>query len=55
MKMKIEDPDNVVIEDENIQEVEKLVYLGCEVRKDGNIRNEVGTRIGKAGAELRII
>ena len=55
MKIRIEDTYNVLIEDENIQEVEKSVYLGCEVRKDLNIRNEVGIRIVKAGAAFRNI
>ena len=53
MKIKNEEAGNVMIEDESIQEVEKFVYLGCEVRKDGDIRNEVGIRIGKAGAAFR--
>ena len=53
MKIRTEDESDVVIEDERIREVEKFVYLGCEVRKDGDIRNEVGIRIGKAGAAFR--
>ena len=53
MKIRTDDANNIVIEDKSIQEVEKFVYLGCEVRKDGDIRNKVGIRIGKAGAEFR--
>ena len=53
MKIKTDDASNVVIEDEIIHEVEKFVYLGCEVRMDGDIRNEVGIMIGKAGAAFR--
>ena len=53
MKIRIEDTESFVIEGENIQEVDKFVYLGCEVRKDGNIRNEVGIRIGKACAAFK--
>ena len=53
MKIRTEDTSQVMIEDEILQEVEKFVYLGCEVRKDGDIRNEVGIRIGKAGAAFR--
>ena len=53
MKIRIEDTESVVIENEIIQEVDKFVYLGCEVRKDGNIRNEVGIRIGKACAAFK--
>ena len=53
MKVRTEDTNHVVIEDETIQNVEKFVYLGCQVRRDGDIRNEVGIRIGKAGAAFR--
>ena len=28
-------------------------YLGCELRKYGDIRNEINIRIGKAGAAFR--
>ena len=48
MKSRIEDDSEVEIEDNAMREVEKFVYLGCEIRKDGDIRNEVGIRIGKA-------
>ena len=37
MKIRNDDANNFVIEDESIQEVKKFVYLKCEVRKDGNI------------------
>ena len=36
--------------DEPIHEVEKFVYLGCEISKDGDVRKEVSIRIGEAGA-----
>ena len=49
-KIRTDDASNVIIEDESIQEVEKFVYLGCDVRKDGDIRTEVRIIIGKAGA-----
>ena len=29
------------------------MYLGCEMQNDGDIRNEIGIRIGKAGAAFR--
>ena len=53
MKVRTDDASNVIIEDESIQEVEKFVYLGCEVRKDGDIRKEVGITIDKAGAAFK--
>ena len=55
MKIRTDDASIIVIEDESIQEVKKYVYLGCEVRKDGDVRKEMGIRIGKAGAEFRNI
>ena len=36
-----------------MREIETFVYLGCEIRKDGDIRNQVGIRFGKAGAAFR--
>ena len=53
MKSRIEDDSEVKIEDNALREYEKLVYLACDIRKDGYIRNEVGFRIGKAGAAFR--
>ena len=52
MMIRTEDTSQVVIEDKILEEV-KFAYLGCAVRKDGDIRNEVGIRIGKAGAAFR--
>ena len=53
MKIRIDDASNVFIEDESIQEEEGFVYLGYEVRKDGDIRKEVGITIDKAGAAFK--
>lgn len=53
MKIRTQDTSQIIIEGETLQEVEKFVYLGCEMRNDGDIRNEVGIRIGKAGAAFR--
>ena len=52
-KKKTEDIKHVEIEGEASQEVEKIVYLGCEMRKVEDIRNEVGNRISKTGAVFR--
>ena len=48
MKVKTNDNRPVIIGNEPLQEVDKFVYLVCESRKDGNIRNEVSIRICKA-------
>ena len=48
-----EDTNQVEIEGEALQEVEKFVYLGCEMREDGDTRYEVGIRIGKVEAAFR--
>ena len=53
MNVRTNDNRPVIIENEPLQEVDKFVYLGCEIRKDGDIRNEVSIRIGKAGAAFR--
>ena len=53
MKSRIEENGAVEIEGNAMREVEKFVYLGCEIRKDGDIRDEVGIRIGKAGTAFR--
>ena len=53
MSMRTSDRRQVSIENEPIRGVEKFVYLGSEIWKDGDIRNEVGIRIGKAGAAFR--
>ena len=53
MKIRTEENSEIEIEDSSLREVDKFVYLGCELRKDGDIRNEVGIRIGKAGASFR--
>ena len=53
MKIRTNDAINVIIEDKNIQYVEKFVYLGCEVGKDGDIRNVDEISIGNDGAAVR--
>ena len=53
IKKNTEDTNQVEIEGETLQEVEKFVYLKCEFWEDWDIRNEVGIRIGKAGAAFR--
>ena len=53
MSIRTNDHTQVTIENEPIQEVEKFVYLGCEISKDGDIRKEVSIRTGKAVAAVR--
>ena len=55
--MKIRNIDNcaVTLGNVDIKEVEKFMYLGCELRQDGDIRNEIGIRIGKAGSAFRMM
>ena len=56
MKIRcIVDSQHVTIDGTDLKEVEKFTYLGCEIRKDGDVRNEVGIRIGKAGATFRTL
>ena len=53
MNIRVNDNNQVTIENEPIQEVGKFVYLGCEVSKDVGISNEVSIRIDNAGAAFR--
>ena len=53
MKKRTQDTRKIVIEGKTLQEVEKFVYLGCEMQNDGDIRNEVGFRIGRIVAAFR--
>ena len=50
MKIRTEENSEIEIEESSLQEPDKFVYLGSELRKGSDIRNEVGIRIGKAGA-----
>ena len=53
MKMRCADNSHISIENDELREVDKFVYLGCELRKDGDIRNEINIRIGKASAAFK--
>ena len=53
IKIRTPDINQIVIEGVTLKEVQKFVYLGCEMQNDGDIRNEIGIRIGKAGAAFR--
>ena len=50
---KTANASKVAIEGETLQEVDELTYLGCEIRKEDDIRHKVSISIGKAGAALR--
>ena len=45
--MKIKCADN------SHEEVDKFTYLGCELRKDGDVRNEINIRIDKTSAAFK--
>ena len=55
MKIRSSDNQRVIIDNTELKEVEKFTYLGCEIRQDGNIRNKVGIRLGKAGSAFRTL
>ena len=40
---------------EAMNQVEKFNYLGSEIRQDGDVRNEVEIRIGKAGSSFGML
>ena len=41
MKMRSSDTQRIKIDNTDINEVDKFTYLGCEISRDGNVRNEV--------------
>ena len=53
--MKIHSSDNprVIIDKTELKKVEKFTYLGCKISQDGNIRNEAGITVRKAGSAFR--
>ena len=53
MEISSEDNSLVVTENETIQNIDRFVYLGCEVLRYEDIQKEVCIRIGKAGAAFR--
>ena len=55
MKMRSSGTQRIKIDNTDINEVDKFTYLGCEISRDGNVRNEVNIRIGKAGAAFRML
>ena len=55
MKIRCTQNQSVTVDGSDLREVEKFVYLGCEMSQDGDVRNEVGIRIGKAGSSFRML
>ena len=53
MKIRCADNNNVSIENDIIREVDKFVYLSCELRKDGDIRSEISIRTGMSSAAFK--
>ena len=53
MNIRTNDISQIMIENKPLKKVEKLVYLGYEIRKDSDIKNEFGIRIDKAGAAFK--
>ena len=53
MKKFQPDAAPISVDGVDLKEVEKFTYLGCSIASDGDIRNEINIRIGKAGAAFR--
>ena len=53
MKIHSNQNQSVIIDVIDLREVKKFTYLGCEVKENGDVRNEVGIRNGKTGASFR--
>ena len=54
MKIHYDQSQSVTIDGSNLKKVEKFIYLGSEIMQDGDVGNEVGIRIGKAGSSFRV-
>ena len=55
MRIRNSDNQRVIIDDTDLEEVEKFIYLGCEIRKEGGVKNKVGVRIRKAGTAFKML
>ena len=53
MKIRTENASLVHIEEAALQELDKFVYLRCELRDDGDIWNEINIRTGMSIAVFR--
>jgi len=52
MKLMMSDGRSVPVDGRELENVDRFVYLGSTFCEDGDIRREVGVRIGKASAAL---
>ena len=53
MKNSLPGTTSINVDGVNLKEVDRFTYLGCNIANDGNVRSEIGVRIGKAGAAFR--
>ena len=53
MNIRINEINKIIIEYKPLKAVENFMYFGCEIRKNGDIGNEVGIRFGRAGAAFK--
>ena len=47
MKIHTSDTQRIKTDNAEIKEVDKFAYLRCKIKKDGDVRNEIGIRIEK--------
>ena len=52
MKLMTAEGMNVAVDDQELENAESFVYLASTLCEDGEVRREVGARIGKASANL---
>ena len=53
MKNSLPGTTPISVDGVNLKEVDRFTYLGCSITNDGDVRGEIGIRIGKAGAAFR--
>ena len=50
MKLIVNDERNIAVDKQELERVDRFVYLGSTMCEDGDVRREVRARIGKASA-----
>ena len=50
MKIMANDERSIAVDGDNLERVDRFVYLGSTMCEDGDVRREIRTRIGKASS-----
>ena len=53
MKVNVKNERSVIINEQQLEQVDKFTYLGSVITKDGGAENDIRTRIGKASTAFK--